>query len=308
MKNEKFTDFTERGLDLGRNWGWGKEIKAKEGVAWEIYEEFPPTGGLLLGDLILTQGASYLRPDLGTKDFARTLVKESFTAVDALEFKDGWDFYYLGLSYIYGRGTKQDFAAATEVFSASSCNGCPYAAFEMIWARHLSGGTRLDAVLDLTNLKGKLADFAAYSARALTLLELGPPRELGSSAHITRILLLHTTLHDFIYHDHGARKIRIEIEKEFRESVDGLKKLNTTRSNLALYLTAKFSRSNPTGREPAEWFSDTIDPKLIELELLCRRQELEVAELQMIIERAKSEGWDDAPLAKLALDELEDDY
>ena len=177
----------------------------------------------------------------------------------------------------------------------------------MIWARYLAGGTRLDAVLDLTGLRGKLADFAAYSARALTLLELGPPQELGTSAHIARILLLKRALHDFIYHDHGARKIRIEIEKELRESVNGLKAVDTTRSSLALYLTAKTSRSNPTGREPAEWFSDAIDPRLIELEVLCRRQELEIDELRMIIERAKSERWEDAALAKLAIDELEYD-
>jgi len=180
MKDEKFTAYTERCLDLGRNWGWEKEIKAKEKLAWELHEQFPPAGSLLLGHLVLEQGTSYLKRDIGTKEFARTLVAESFRAVQDLEEKDGWDYYYLGLSHAYGRGTSRDYSLAAEAFSDSSRAGNPYAEFEAIWARYLAGGTRLEAILGLTALQGKLADFAAYSARALALLEIGPCREPGS--------------------------------------------------------------------------------------------------------------------------------
>jgi len=48
VKDEKFTAYTERCLDLARNWGWEKEIKAKEKLAWELHEQFPPAGSLLL--------------------------------------------------------------------------------------------------------------------------------------------------------------------------------------------------------------------------------------------------------------------
>jgi hypothetical protein len=304
MKDEKFTEYTERCLDLGRKGGWEKEIKAKEGVAWELHEMAPPTGSLLLSHLILQQGTSYLRRDIGTKEFAKQLASQSFQAVQNLEEKDGWDHYYLGLSYQYGRGTSQDYSLAADSFLAASQVGNRYAQFEALWARHLAGGSRLDAVLGLSDLRGKLADFAAYSARALALLELGQVREPGSSSHIARILLLKRALNDFIFHDHGARQIRIAIEKELREGVNELQHLQTPRAFLALYLTAKASRSNPTGKEAIEWFRKAINPEIEELETLCRRQDLSIEELRLIVEHAESEGWTDALLAKLAADGL----
>lgn len=307
MKDDKFTAYTESCLGLERSWGWEKEIKAKEKLAWELHEQFPPAGSLLLGHLILEQKVSFLKRDIGTKDFARSLVAESFRAVQTLGKKDGWDYYYLGQSYIYGRGTSQDYSLAAEAFRESCRIGNPYAAFEAIWARYLAGGSRLEAILRLTTLSGKLADFAAYSARALTLLEIGPCREPGSSVHITRLLLLGHAARESIYHAHGTRHINIAIEKELREGVDDLRRLNTPRGNLALYLTARTSRSNPTGRQPLEWFADAIDPQLNELEVLCRAGELGSDELQMIVEQAKADGWIDSPLALVASSELPDD-
>jgi len=309
MKDEKFSEYTECCLSLGRIGGWEKEIKAKEAIAWEVNAEFSPTGGLLLSHLILEQGMSYLRPNIGTKDFARKLAAESFQAVQELEQKDGWDHYYLGLSYQYGRGTDHDCKLAAAAFAAAAQAGNPYAEFESIWAFHLAGGSRLEAILALTDLRGKMADFAAYSARALSLLELGPTREVGSSCHIARILLLKRALHNFIYHDHGARQLRVAIEKELREEVVDLQQLNTTRSHFALYLIASTSRSNPTGAKPIEWFQKAIDPGIEELLILCRRHELKDDELRMIVERAEAEDWRDTLLAKLAASELEfDDY
>lgn len=305
MKDEKFTEFTERCLALGRDGGWEKQIKAKESVAWEIYEGFPPTGGLVLGHLILEQGTSYLRRDIGTKEFAKKLVSESFNATQQLEEKDDWDYYYLGLSHAYGRGTARDYSLAAEAFAKSAETGNYYAEFEAIWARLLAGGSRLEAILDLTSLRGKLADFAAYSARALTLLELGPPREPASAAHITRLLLMRRALHDFIYHAHGARQINIAIEKELREGVAELKSLKTRRGNLALYLTTQASRTNPTDRDPLAWFRDAVDPDIPELLFLCQKHRLGAEELRIIVERAQAEGWADSELATLAASELE---
>lgn len=305
MKDEKFTEFTERGLALGRDGGWEKQIKAKENVAWELHEGFPPTGSLVLSHLILEQGRSYLKRDIGTKDFAKALVAEAFQATQNLESKDDWDFYYLGLSHAYGRGTPRDYLLAAESFTKSAEAGSYYAEFEAIWARHLAGGSRLEAILDLTSLRGKLADFAAYSARALTLLELGPPKELASEAHIARLLLMRRALHDFIYHDHGSRQINIAIEKELREGVEELKALRTSRGNLALYLTTKASRTNPTDRKPLDWFRDAIDPDVPELLFLCKRQQLDVEELRMIVDRAQADGWSDSELATFAASELE---
>ena len=302
MKDEKFT---ERCLALGRVGGWEKQIKAKENVAWEIYEAFPPTGGLVLGHLILEQGTSYLKRDVGTKEFAKGLVTESFQATQKLEEKDDWDYYYLGLSHAYGRGTSRSYSLATEAFAKSAKTGSYYAEFEAIWARHLAAGSRLEAILDLTSLRGKLADFAAYSARALTLLELGAPKELASEAHIARLLLMRRALHDFIYHDHGARQINIAIEKELREGVEELRALNTPRGNLALYLTTQASRTNPTDRDPLDWFRDAVHPDVPELLFLCQKQQLDVEELRTIVDRAQADGWADSALAILAASELE---
>ncbi len=274
-------------------------------MAWEIYEGFPPTGGLVLGHLILEQGTSYLKREIGTKDFAKELVSESFPATQRLEEKDGWDYYYLGLSHAYGRGTPRDYSLAADAFTKSVEAGNYYAEFEAIWARYLAGGSRLEAILDLTSLRGKLADFAAYSARALTLLELGPPKELASEAHIARLLLMRRALHDFIYHDHGARQINIAIEKELREGVGELKALKTPRGNLALYLTAWASRTNPTDKDPLDWFRDAVDPEIPELLFLCQKQQLNVEELRIIVQCAQSNGWSDSELASLAARELD---
>lgn len=305
MKNEKFNGYTEHCLSLARSWGWEKEIKAKEQLAWDIHEQFPPVGSLLLGHQLLEQGASYLKRDIGTKEFAKKLVAESFSAVQDLKEKDGWDYFYLGLSHVYGRGTSQDFSLAAAAFLESKCRGNLYAAFEEIWSRYLAGGARLEAILGLTALSGKLADFAAYSGQALALLEIGPCREKGSQGHITRLLLLGRALHRFIYHAHGTRQINIAIEKEFREEVSELQEIKTARSNLALYLMARASRSNPTGKKPIEWFRHAIGPENAELEVLCRCRELGVEELRMIVERAEVEGWKASPLASLASSELE---
>lgn len=305
MKDAKFTEFTERCLAIGRDGGWEKQIKAKESVAWELHDDFPPTGSLVLANLILDQGMSYLKRDIGTKAFAKELVADAFEATQQLEDKDDWDYYYLGICHAYGRGTKQDYSQATEAFSKSAEAGGYYAEFEAIWARYLAGGSRLDAVLSLTALRGKLADFAAFSARALTLLELGPPKELASEAHIARILLMKRALHDFIYHDRGARQINIAIEKELREGVAGLQDLGTSRGNFALYLTTQASRTNPTDKDPIDWFKDAVDPEIPELLLLCQRQQLGVEELRIIVECAQNNGWTDSELATMAANQLD---
>jgi len=305
VKAERFTAYTECCLGLERNWGWEKEIKAKEELAWSLHGQFSPVGSLLLGHLIWEQGTSYLRREIGTKQFAKALVAESFRAVQDLKEKDGWDYYYLGQSHVWGRGTSQNYSLAAEAFGESCRLGNPYAAFEAIWARYLAGGSRLEAILRLTTLYGELADVAAYSARALTLLENGPCREPGSPNHIARLLLLGHALREFIYHAHGARHINIAIEKELREGVEALRGLNTPRAYLALYLIARMSRSNPTGKGPLEWFREAVDPQLNELEILCRSGELGPEELRMIVERAGTHGWTGSPLAALASSELD---
>jgi hypothetical protein len=305
LKNDKFIAFIECDLDLARNLGSGEGIEAKEKLAWKLHEQFPPTGSLLLGQLILQQKTSLLNPETATKEFAKELVTESFKGVHEMEQKDGWDFYFLGLSYIYGRGTPQDFSLAAKAFSDSLRRGNRYASFEAIWARYLAGGSRLEAILQFTELSGNLADFAARSARILAILEIGPSREPGSPAHITRIILLGRALRGSIYHAHGSRQINIAIEQEFRKEVDELRALKTARGYLGLYLIAGTSRANPTGRQPLEWFHDAIDPEMAELQVLCRCHYLGSKELRMIAERARSEGWVTSPLALLAENELE---
>src|SRR5262245_62001369 len=104
MKDEKFTEYTRRCIELSREGGWEKAIKAKEQLAWELHAEFPPTGSLLLGDLLLQQKRSYLKEDLKAKDFAKALVAKAVEAVQAREGNDGWDYYYLGLTLADGRG------------------------------------------------------------------------------------------------------------------------------------------------------------------------------------------------------------
>lgn len=305
MKHEKFTEFTERGIGLGREGGWGKEIKEKENLAWELYEQYPPTGGIILGHVLWDQRQSYLRPTIGTLDFAKSLVAESFQATQNLEAKDHWDYYHLGMCQCHGRGTTRDYSLAAVAFTESWKAGNEYAHFEALWARYLAGGSRLEAILDLTALRGKLADFAAYSARALTLLELGPPKVLASPSHIARLLLLRRALHDSCGHRDGARHINVAVEKELREGVNPLKELDSAYAFLALYLTARFSRNNPTGKEPLDWFRDAIDPNIPSLLLLCRRQEFCLEELQIIVVKAEAEGWRDSELAKIAAKELD---
>jgi hypothetical protein len=305
MKNDKFTEYIECELALGREGGWEKEIKAKEALAWAIHTEFPPTGSLLLAHLLLQQKTSYLKQEIKAKAFAKPLSDEAFEAVQRIEQKDGWDYYWLGLSHLYGRGVAKDYLKAAEAFTASHNAGNLYAEFEIIWARHLAGGSRLEALLGFIRLKGKLADFAALSARALALVETGPVRVPGSPCHIARILLLHGALHDFIYHDLGSRHINIAIEKELREGAEQLLQLNTPRAYLALYLTERTSRANPTGQKPIVWFEKAIDPTLGELEVLCRTRELSYDELRIIVKRAGLEGWSSSSLASIAASALE---
>jgi hypothetical protein len=304
MKITKFNEYTERCLSLARGGGWGKEICAKEELAWTLHAEFPPTGSVLLGHLLLTQKVSHTRKDVKAREFARSLLSESVPALQAIEEKDGWDHYYLGICHIYGRGLPQSYSKAVESFEAA-CAQNPYANYEAIWARYLAGGSRFDALLGFMRLSGPLSDFAALSSRALGLLETGPVREVGSHAHLARLVLLRGALHSFIYHDHGAKLINIAVEKELREGVEELRQLKTTRGYLGLYLIATSSRANPTGRSPIEWFQDALDPSLEELQILCERRELGFDELKIIVERAERDGWLGSRLAVLAKEQLD---
>ena len=307
MKDEQFSAFAQAELDLARNTGWADEIKAREKRAWDLHNLFPPVGGLALGHLLMEQKTSYLKPEIGTRAFARELSSASFESLLNSENKDGWDYYYLGLSYGRGFGITQDFTRAAASFAQAILFGNAYAEFENIWARYLAGGTRLEAVLSFLDLKGKLADFAAYAARALVLLEVGYHGEPATSAHIARLLLLEQALHEFIYHTQGSRHINVAIEKEFREASELLRGLKTPRAFLALYLIERASRAKPTGRKPLEWFSDAIDPEMTELQVLCIRRKLGFDELRMITARAEAGGWKDSTLYSAASTQLSDD-
>src|SRR5688572_10734024 len=149
MKITKFNEYTERCLALGRGGGWGKEICAKEELAWNLHAEFPPTGSVLLGHLLLTQKVSHARTKVKAREFGKSLLSEAVPVLQAIQEKDGWDHYYLGICHIYGRGLPQSFTKAAEAFEAACCEN-PYAAYEAIWARYLAGGSRFEALISFT--------------------------------------------------------------------------------------------------------------------------------------------------------------
>jgi hypothetical protein len=316
MENDPFTDYIERELSFEKSHGFGgsSALKEKEELAWSLHENGSAAGGMLLGDSLLRTRVSFARREVKVVPFARNLVEESFRALDTNSDKDQWDWYYLGIAHEFGRGTKVDHQEAAECFRRAKELGNPFAEFEEIWSRFLSDGELIEAVLRLRACEGRLKDFADASARSLSLIALGPTREIGSYQHAWRIHEISQLLHLFLYHDAGSRHINIAVEAELRSDIDALEEADSASAAFVLFLIAKRSRRNPTSNEPIHWLRLAATPDSGEFVSLLRRQNLTEEELKALSEVCTMNDWKDSEIAKYAASEFElleaddDDY
>lgn len=316
MERDLFNDYIQQGLAFEQSYGSGgfPALKKKEGIAWSLYESGSAAGGMLLGDSLLTTRVSYLRRDLKVVPFARTVVDESFQALNEIEEKGEWDCYYLGIAHEFGRGTKVDHKLASEFFQKAKELGNPYGEFEAIWSGFLSDKAIYNAVSRFRSCEGKLACFAAASAQSLSLLALGPARDIGSYPHAWRIIEISQYLHQFLYHDAGSRHINITVEAELRGDVGVLESLNTAAAAFVLYLIASGSRRNPTSEDSNHWLRLAVVPNCIEFVSLAKGRNLSGEELKLILDVCDSNEWCDSEVARFAASEIEllemdaDDY
>lgn len=316
MEDDPFSDYIERGLSFEQSHGFGgsSALKEKEELAWSLHENGSAAGGMLLGDSLLRTRVSFAGRDVKVVPFARNLVEESFHALDTNSDKDQWDWYYLGIAHEFGRGTKVDHQEAAECFRRAKELGNPFAEFEEIWSRFLSDDELIEAILRFREYEGRLKDFADASARSLSLIALGPTREIGSYQHAWRILEISQLLHLFLYHDAGSRHINITVEAELRSDIDALEEADSSSAAFVLYLIAKRSRRNPTSNEPIHWIRLATTPNSAEFFSLLRRQHLTEEELKALSEEFTVNDWEDSEIAKYVSSELElfetddDDY
>ena len=305
--DDPFSDYIERGLAFEQSYGSGGSdaLKEKEEIAWRLYEEGSAAGGMLLGDLLISGRVSFARKDIQVVPFARELVVQSLQALNAIADKTHWDWYYLGLAHDSGRGTTVDYRRAAECYRQSKELGNPYAEFEEIWFEYLSGSNILEAILRFRACEGRLKQYAEASARALSLLALGPVREMGSYQHAWRVFELSRLLHVFLYHDKGQRQLHIAIEAEWRAEVPQLEALGTASSALVLFLIAKRSRRNPTTQEALHWLRLAATPDSKEFFAIVKAQLNDENELRLLSELCAENQWGDSELARFVASELE---
>ena len=307
MEDDPFGDYIERGVSFEQSHGLGGStaLKEKEELAWSLHEKGSAAGGMLLGDSLLRTRVSFSRREVKAVPFARALVDESFHALDANADKEHWDWYYLGIAHEFGRGTKVDHEQASECFRRANELGNPYAEFEEIWSKFLSDGRIFEAVLRLRAYDGKLKNFAEASARSLSLLALGPSREIGSHQHAWRIFEISQLLHLFLYHDAGSRHINIAVEAELRGDIELLEEMDSPSAAFVLFLIAKRSRRNPTSNEPLHWLRLAATPDSGEFLSLLKRQHLNEDELALLSEICSTNQWEESEVARYIASELE---
>lgn len=307
IHNDLFTDYIERGLAFEQSYGSGgsASLKEKEEIAWRLHEQGNAAGSMLLGDKLISSRVSFARSDIQVVPFARELVVQSFQALNAIADKTHWDWYYLGLAHDSGRGTTVDYRKAAECYRRSKELGNPYAEFEEIWFEYLAGGPIMGAVLRFRACEGRLKQFAEASAAALSLLALGPVREMGSYQHAWRVFELSRLLHQFLYHDKGQRQVHIAIEAEWRAEVPQLEALESPSSALVLYLIAKRSRRNPTSQKALHWLRLAATPDSQEFFAILKGQLSDEDELRLLSERCIENHWGDSDLARFVASELD---
>ena len=307
MDDDLFTQYVEQGLTFEQSFGQGGStaLKETEDIAWFLHEQGSAAGGIMLGDKLLSNRVSFSRRDIKAVPFARSLVEESFSALISMSDKGQWDWYYLGIAWLFGRGTKVDHKQATDCFRQAKELGNPYAEFEEIWSRYLDDGEMIEAALRFRRCEGKLERYAEASARALSLIALGPSRELGSYKHAWRIFEISQLLHVFLYHDIGSRRINVAVEAEMRTDVEQLESLQSASVALVLYLIAKRSRSNPTSRDAIDWLRGAVTPSSGESFSLLTRQHLNTDELVLVKDICRANQWENSKIARYVSSELE---
>lgn len=299
MENDQFSDYIERELAFERSQGVGgtTALKEKEEIAWSLHEAGSAAGGMLLGDSLLRLRNSFSRRDLDVVPFARSLIDKSFHALNAILVKESWDWYFLGIAHEFGRGTRVDHEQAFECFRKAKELGNPYAEFEEIWSKYLSDGAMLEAIFRFRAYKGKLENFAIESSRCLSLLALGPTREIGSYQHAWRVFEISQLLYLALYHAAGHRHINISVEAELRGNIEALEALETPSAGLVLYLIAKRSRRNPTSEKAIHWLRAAVTPDSDEFLSLFKRQRLNREELDLVSEVCASNNWANSKIA-----------
>lgn len=306
IHDDPFTDYIERGLAFEQSYGLrgSDALKEKEEIAWRLHEQGSAAGGMLLGDLLISRRVSFARKDIQVVPFARELVVQSFQALNAIADKTHWDWYYLGLAHESGRGTTVNYSQAVECYRRSKELGNPYAEFEEIWFEYLARNNIMAAILRFRACEGRLKPYAEASARALSLLALGPVRELGSYPHAWRIFELSRLLHVFLYHDKGQRHLHIAIEAEWRADLPQLEALGTASAALVLFQIAKRSRRNPTSHKPLHWLRLAARPDSQEFFAIFKGQLDDEEELQVLSDLCAENHWGDSELARFVASEL----
>jgi hypothetical protein len=310
MEIDPLTDFIERGLTFEASFGKGgsNAIKDREDILWQLHESGSPAAGLLLADRLLGLRISFSRKDIDAVPFARTLARESFAALVALEPKTHWDWYALGCAHASGRGgTDVSHAEAAKCFLMAHETGNAYAGYEAIWEAYLGGGSVYEAIHRFRACEGRLQHFARLSQTSLALIALGPAREVGGYSHAWRIHEIAGILRVFLYHTAGSRRINIAVEAELRADQEALETMaQSPAPALVLYLIAKHSRRNPTTKPALEWLRQALDKDSPEFLALLKLQEPNDEEVRMIAEACAACGWQDSELGLIAAQWMKD--
>lgn len=307
IHDDPFSDYIERGLAFEQSHGMGGSdaLKEKEEIAWTLHAQGSAAGSMLLGNSLLRSRTSFSRKDIHVVPFARALVIESFQALQAIEKKTHWDWYYLAVAHEAGRGTPVNHEQAACCYRRSKEMGNAYAEFEEIWFHYLSHGNIIEAILRFRSCEGRLKNFAEASARSLSLIALGPVREMGSYQHAWRVIELSRLLHEFLYHDAGSRHINIAVEAEWRSDVRQIEDIRSASAAFVLYLIAKRSRRNPTSQEPLHWLRLAATLDSTEFLSIVKRQIHNEDELRLLSDICVANQWSHSELAQFVASELE---
>lgn len=309
MENDPLTDYIERGLAFESSYGHGgcDAIKAKEDILWQFHESGSVAAGLLLADSLLGLRNSFSRSELDVMPFARTLARESFDALVALEPKTHWDWYSLGCAHASGRGTCVAHAEAAKCFLSAHESGNAYAGYEAIWEAYLGGGAIYEAIHRFRSYEGRLLHFAQLSQTSLGLIAHGPARKIGGYPHAWRIHEITRTMRVFLYHTAGSRRVNIEVEAELRADLEALESMDRSPSAaLVLYIISKHSRRNPTSKPALEWLRQAIDKDSPEFLALLKLQQPQLDEVRMLVDACAASGWQDSDLRRFVAGWLED--
>ena len=228
-----------------------------EKIAWRLHEGSDPAGTIMLGDMLLTRGHSYVKGDLKVRAFAHEILPAAHLELVAKPPTDQWDWYWLGISHEMGRGTRVDHEQAAKAFQESRLQGNVLAGFEEIWSAYLAGASATESAARFAAYEGPAKQPALRSAKALNAMA-APPPEVGSESHLARIRELASLRHGDYWHISGHRLINVVAEAEFRKDLEALKALDTPVSALILHVIARSAAHNPTGESPEAWLRKSL--------------------------------------------------